>query len=352
MKYYSLKEILSKDYDINILIGERSNGKSYAVKSYAIEEAYQTKKCTFGLIRRYDSDIKTSLILDYFADMPIDKITKGEYNTIEIYRGGIYLANNIDDKLERGLLIGKVFALALNERYKSTEYPDMKTLIFEEFVTRGRYLNDEPMTLMNLISTIFRRRKGKVFMVANTISRVCPYFSEFGLRGIPSMKIGQIDTYEFEDINKKITRIGVEYCANTGASSSGMFFGKFGKQIDGGAWECKEYPHLNGKLEDYEICYKISLEHTDFRFNMLLLVNDGDPCVYVYPATLKTFDRLITERHSSSMMVTPCLYYNKKKERLINQLFKQNKFVYSDNLSADDFNTVVKNMKMNPFTLI
>lgn len=352
MKYYSLENILSKNFDINILIGERSNGKSYAVKEECIKKAYKTGKCTFGLIRRYDSDIKGSLIESYFADMPIKKYTGGNYDLINVYRGGIYFAKIEDDKLKRGQLIGQVFALALDERYKSTEYPFMEDLIFEEFVTKNRYLDsDEPMRLMNLMSTVFRRRKGRLFMVANTISRVCPYFSEFGLRGIPTMKIGQIDSYEFEDIAGKITKIGVEYCANTGATTSGMFFGKFGKQIDGGAWECKEYARLPKDLNKYNISYRMSLKYNDFKFNILLLTDEDFLGVYVYPASLKLNDRLLTEEYSSDMMITPCLYRGKKKEEMISALFYQNKFCYSDNLTGDDFNTCVKNMKQNPFSL-
>lgn len=352
MKYYSLENILSKQFDINILIGERSNGKSYAVKMECLKKAYKNRACTFGLIRRYDSDIKSVLIESYFADMPVKKITNGEYELIQCYRGGIYFAKLEDDKLKRGILIGQVFALALDERYKSTEYPLMEDLIFEEFVTKNRYLDDEPMRLMNLISTIYRRRKGRVFMVANTISRVCPYFTEFGLRGIPSMKIGQIDSYEFDDIKGKITKIGVEYCANTGATTSGMFFGKFGKQIDGGAWECKEYPHLEKDLNDYDKIYQISLVYNDFKFNINMLRDDDNLLVYVYPASLKLYDRVLTEEYNTSMLITPCLYRTKRKEVMLASLFKQNKFVFSDNLTGDDFHTCIKNMSQNPFNLL
>lgn len=353
MKYYSLDNILSKNFDINILIGERSNGKSYAVKYECLKKAYKEHACTFGIIRRYDSDIKTQLVESYFADAPVRDITNNEYSQIVVYRGGIYFANMDEDgAIKRGFQCGNVFALALDERYKSTEYPNMSDLIYEEFVTKGRYLTDEPMRFMNLISTIFRRRKGRVFMICNTISRVCPYYVDFQLTHIKNQKIGTIDSYEFTDIAGKVTRIGVEYCANTGAKTSGLFFGKFGRQIDGGAWECKEYPKLSGDLSEYNQIYKLSLVHMEFKFNILLLTKDGTMLAYVYPATLKTNDRILTEEYSDSMMITPCLYRNRKPELYLNLMWTQNKFVYSDNLTGEDFNTTIKNMAKHPFSVV
>ena len=42
-KYYSIENLLNKKAEYNILLGERSNGKSYAVKYMALWEAYHKK---------------------------------------------------------------------------------------------------------------------------------------------------------------------------------------------------------------------------------------------------------------------------------------------------------------------
>ncbi len=352
-QFYNINPILSKDAQINILIGERSNGKSYAVKQLALIDAWNEKNTTFGLIRRYAEDTKTNLIESYFADAPIDKITNGACDCISVYRGGIYFSKRDDEnKIERVQQCGVVFALALDERYKSTEYPYIKNLIFEEFVTKNGYLKDEPSRLMQLMSTIFRRRSGRVFMVGNTVSRVCPYTTEFGLKNLAKQKIATIDVYEFKDLNENTTRIAVEYCATTSAKTSGLFFGKFGKSIDGGAWECNEHPRLKYDLKEYNNLYELSLIHNDFAFNIKLLSKDGVLCVYVYPATLKTFKRVLTEKYDDNMLITPSLYARNKKEKLIALLYRQNKFVFSDNLTGEDFNANIKNMKINPFSLV
>ena len=41
-KFYSLKNILSKDAQYNIIFGERSNGKTYSVLKYGLEKFCQT----------------------------------------------------------------------------------------------------------------------------------------------------------------------------------------------------------------------------------------------------------------------------------------------------------------------
>lgn len=352
-QYYDIRPILAKDCQINLLIGERSNGKSYSVKDYALTRAWKSKQVTFGIIRRYAEDVKSALVESYFADMPINKYTNNEYDTISVYRSGIYFAKHDENgKIIRGQQCGQVFALALDERYKSTEYPFIYTLIFEEFITKNGYLKDEPLRLMNLMSTIFRRRSGKLFMVGNTISRVCPYTTDFGLKNLSKQQPATIDIYEFKDMNNITTRIGVEYCATTSAKTSGLFFGKFGKQIDGGSWECAEYPRLSAELSAYNCLYELSLVHNDFAFNIKLLSRNSALCVYVYPSTLKTFKRVLTEKYENDMMITPCLYARNKREKLIAILYRQNKFVFSDNLTGEDFTSTIKNMKINPFNLV
>ena len=54
-KYYSLKNILSKNAQYNIIFGERSNGKTYAVLKYALERFVKTGE-QLALIRRWQDD--------------------------------------------------------------------------------------------------------------------------------------------------------------------------------------------------------------------------------------------------------------------------------------------------------
>ena len=53
----STVEKIAGDNDIIILLGERSNGKSFAVKELLIKRAYKHGE-QFGYLRRYNEDTK------------------------------------------------------------------------------------------------------------------------------------------------------------------------------------------------------------------------------------------------------------------------------------------------------
>ena len=55
VKYYSLKTILSKDAQYNIIFGERSNGKTYSVLKYGLER-YINNNEQMAIIRRWQDD--------------------------------------------------------------------------------------------------------------------------------------------------------------------------------------------------------------------------------------------------------------------------------------------------------
>lgn len=358
--FYRLDALDEHDPDYAIILGERANGKSYAVKERALTHAIDKMKVSFVLIRRYDADIKSNLMNTYFNDTGLKKLisdkTNEEYNCVTFWQGYFYLANDEgSNKVTKGPAIGYAMALNDDERYKSSfVQPDVEDIIFEEFTTNKLYLSNEVSRFMNLCSTILRLHKGTVYMIANTISRVCPYFNEWSLRNIPAMKFGQIDEYNFEDSQGNKVKVCVELCASPEHKKSGMFFGRIGKTIEGGQWETKERPHLVGDLADYDILYSLSLVHMNFRFNIYLLCNkeEGFTCVYCYPASVKIFDRVLTQEYSTDIQKTPTLHKNNRAECLISELVKNNKLVFPTNLIAEDFYTVIQNMSCNPFMLM
>lgn len=357
--FYRLNELDKHKAQYNILLGERANGKSGAVKERAVRTALKSNTICCGLVRRLDEDIKANVIQSYFNDEflidIIKKESKGKYNYIHYYQRMFYFAH-IDENgnIEKGFPFCVVFALSNAERYKSSSvYPNLTIIIYEEFTTASRYLKNEVETFMNLVSSLFRLHTGVVYMIANKISRVCPYFSEWSLRGIPKLKEGQIDDYIFQDSQGTDVKISVEMCASPKHKKSGMFFGRIGKQIDSSAWSSKEYPHLIGDYADYDVLYSLSLEHLDFKFNIMLLQHKEEDftCVYVYPSKMKVSDRLITEEYSSNYLISPSLNSKNKAECLINELVNNNKLVFPSNLVGEDFYSTIKNMKRNPLSL-
>ena len=142
---YNLDNIDSRDATINIIYGERSNGKSYQVKHKKAVLHYLETGERFILMRRWKEEITTEKIEAYFADVDVIKITNGEYNCITMYRKTLYLANYNSEtgKTIKGDKIGYVVALSTEQNYAGASYLDVKNIIFEEFMSRSEYLVGE-----------------------------------------------------------------------------------------------------------------------------------------------------------------------------------------------------------------
>lgn len=360
--YFTLKDIKKHNATYNIIYSTRSDGKSFACKEEGLTNAWVNNEPSVGLIRRYRDDITTELVNKYFVERGVNliqHITKGACNCIDYYRGYLYFAQSQEnEKINRIRKAGEVFALSVaNKRYKSTGHPYIKDMIFEEVFTNDGYLPNEPELLFQLVSTCARGDNIKVYMLGNTISRVCPYFKEWGLKNIPTQKIGTIDDYykeipnEFDEKGNPLKiKIAVEY-SNPSPHKSKMFFGNVAKSIQGGAWETHDFAKLPDKLENFEEVYSLTYKSkSDFKFTMKLLCHkvDGYLIVFVYPAKADS-QRIITGAFSTDYFSTPTLNRNNKAEILIHNLIIDNKICFSDNLTGEDFQSSVKTETKYPF---
>ena len=263
--FYTLDKILTYNADYNIIYGERSNGKTTAVLAYALKEHIKSNyKHQLGLIRRWEEDFKGTKSFDMVKGIIslgwVSKWTKERYNTI-IYRSmNWYLANIHEDgtKEEAEQPFIKGFAISSQEHVKSTAYPDIKTILFDEFITRDYYLPDEFIKFQNLLSTIIRLRDDVViFMCGNTVNKYCPYFKEMGLNSITKQKQDTIDIYTYGESTLKVA---VEYSiiGDKKIKKSNKYFAFNNpklQMITNGTWEIDIYPHLPIKYTPKEVKY-------------------------------------------------------------------------------------------------
>lgn len=347
-KYWSNKKILAEKAQYNILLSQRSTGKSYATKTYILKNAYESSKM-FIYLRRYSMDSKPSNVESYFGDIPIDTITNGEYDCIIGIAGKIYFGKYGDDlKPKKGKLIGYYTALSAYEHYKSLTYPDVNDVVYEEFITDNGYLPNEVSKLMNFISTVFRDKTGSVWLIGNTISRYCPYFTEWGLNKIAKQKPGTIDIYKYKskDIegNEITTNIAVEFCANPGSDSK-MFFGTIGENVKGTGqiWEIKEMPHM--PEGDYTMLYELLIRDSGFSFVVQLMVGDnGGLFLYAYPFTgNRRIQRIIQKDFSPDPFISNKFLDKINAEVIMRKCLNENKICFSDNLCGCDFEQVMTN---------
>lgn len=352
--YYRLTEILKVDAEYYLLLGERSNGKSYAVKEYCLEKAWNDG-IEFVYLRRWRDEIKYRSVEKYFDDMVksktgreyIKELTKGEWTHISVYQGEIFFSRYDGNKRVRcDKRIGHTMCLTGETHYKSLQFPQVENIIFEEFVTDKGYTPREPETLQSLVSTVLRRERGHVFCIGNTITQVNPFFNEWQLTNVPKMEQGTIDVYEQETLEMNddgtpvVVRIAVEYCANSGSNSK-MFFGRSSKMITSGKWDTKEYLHLERHLETYDIRYKMYYINGGFRFCLCLLREDNKLWVHIYPCTTKIPDnvRIVdVQRYSLKPLVTQSILHQRTKyDIIISRLIAERKITVSDNLTGTNF---------------
>lgn len=352
-KYYDISDIKKLDADYNIILGERSNGKSFAVKENAINDSLDGIG-DFVYLRRWDLDIKKSKVDAYFKDIELvkrlKKKTKDKIDCVQYRAGDLYFCKHINrTEIERIQECGCAMSLSGDTHFKSMNIPNIANMIFEEFVTDDMYLDDEVDVLFSVVSTVARRNKIKVWLIGNTISRLCPYFNEWGLSGIAKQKKGTIEVYEHEVrkiVNGKeevnVIRIAVELCADV--VSNKMFFGQSAKMVTAGEWQTRAYPKLPYNYNEYNILYTAVLVKMNMMYRMeVLRRSDNPPVLYVHPINnIRKYNRLIIDGYDENPLITDCLTPKTKGDMIIIDLIKQNKICYSDNLTGTEFQTLLK----------
>ena len=272
-EYYDVSHIDKFNAHYNVIFGKRSNGKTYSVlKKLIVNHAQKGEQGAY--LRRYREDFKgkrgATMFDSLIANDEISKATDGKWTTVKFYSDRWYFAKPDEDDPGR-LIADSVpfcygFSLAQMEHDKSTSYPLVTTVIFDEFISRIGYLPNEFVLFMNVLSTIIRQRNNvKIYMLGNTVNKYCPYFQEMGLKHIEQMEPGHIDIYTYGESN---LRVACEYTQNHNIEGrkSDVYFAFDNpnlQMITGGAWELDLYPHLPREYEIKDIVFKYFVSFND-----------------------------------------------------------------------------------------
>lgn len=371
--HYSIDEIDSKGANVNLIWGERSNGKSYQVKhkkgvipflkdTYRYYDRYydkgnilkeaQEKGKRFILMRRFKEEINAAWIESYFSDVDVESLTDGEYNMITMFRRELYLTyyDVETHKSRRGPKIGYAVSLSTEQNYAGGSYLDVSDIIFEEFMSRTTYLHDEPNKLLNFYSTVDRKRgTTKMWLVGNTITRVCPYIQEWGLNNIIfRQKQGEIKTLWIptsdldDDFNPIEVKLAVEHCKSTGNSS--FVFGTHAGMLNKGEWQSDPQPKLPKSYKEYKCLFRFAFHYKTFTWlcEYLLDKETKDVVWFIYPYSGKLKKNIIV----FSDMIKTSPYWQKdiynpliKNKTLIDlfKTFRENRIFYSTDLCGTEF---------------
>lgn len=191
MKYYNISKIAAKGCEYNIIYGGRASGKSYQMGTYLLDEFIDYGHQFVRLIRSWGQGKGLDT---YFQEIIDNDPVKYKDVKVELVqdKGFRYMCN--------GQTFGYIIPLSLEHNYKSNQYPDVVNVVYEEFVAPSPmdYLNgcgeDELRAFKSVLSTIFRHRAGRVWLVGNSMNTSNPYFEFFGIDG-STLKVGDLKKF-------------------------------------------------------------------------------------------------------------------------------------------------------------
>lgn len=364
IKYYSLNKILKKNAHYNIIFGERSNGKTYSVLKYGVQKFFKTGE-QMAILRRHREDFRSKNAQTMFdsliANGEIEKLSGGEYTKVVYYNSRWYMAN-YDEDLDKDIRAEKPFAFAFPltemERTKSTSYPYITTILFDEFLTRGYYLPDEFIVFTNVLSTIIRLRNNvKIFMLGNTVNKYCPYFKEMGLTHVPQMEQGTIDLYSYGNSDLKVA---VEYAGSVAKNKpSDIYFAFNNPKLDmikKGIWEIAIYPHLpyNYKYKPDDILYTYFIVFDENILQCEIIAKHDSIFTFIHrkttPLQENDYDIIYSLDFNPKPNYGRCILKPANKyQRKIAEFFRDGKVFYQDNEVGELVRNYLKTSTQEPF---
>lgn len=357
-QYYSLKKILKHGALYNVIIGKRSNGKTYAWKKRLIEKHFKEGH-NGAYIRRFAEDVRPKYISQLFDvhNEDIEILSKGRWNATTYKSNGFYFCIKTED----GVVdcdtdpFCKVYCLNTWESQKGADNGFVESICFDEFMTRKAYLPNEFIIFTNILSSIIRDRDGTtIFMLANTVNKFCPYFKEMGLTHVPEMKPGDIELYTFGE--SELT-VAVEMCPDSeNTKKVSKYFAFDNPQLDmitKGSWEIAMYPHLSDRFTKEDIVKRFYII-----FDNNIICGDiiqSETYLFIhyhehtsnYKPTEK--DIVYLETHDGLFMHSISLHEcQTDAHKLIARLIKYKREFYSNNSVGE----VVRNWKLNALRIL
>lgn len=211
-------------------------------------------------------------------------------------------------------------------------------------MSRGVYIANEPAKLMTFYSTVDRKRgTTRLWLVGNTVSKVCPYINDWGLTEIMKhQKQGEIKTKIIHNEENDV-KIAIEYCRSSGGKT--MAIGSASTMIDKGAWQTDKQPHLPKSYKEYNVLFRFGFQYKGFRFLCEYLNDKKEPIPsiwFIRPYHREFYENLIV--FSDEVKVSPLWQrdiYNisikNEKLRGLFQKFKENKIFYANDMTGTDF---------------
>lgn len=363
-QYYNITDIDKTKAVYRLIIGERSNGKTYACIQKVIKDYFKNGRPS-AYVRRYKEELASSNMLHLMKphEELIERLSKGKYNSTDYRTNAFWLTY----KDEEGKIVLRskepimyTAALSTWEKQKGQDRGAINYFIFDEFLTRTNYLTNEFNKFANCHSSFVRSREGVItYMIANTVNSFSIYWEELGIHNVEKIKPGEIYFYTYN--NNKLT-LALEYCLHATSRKSVEYYYAFDNpsldMIKTGSWEEDKYPHL----EDFSVGEDTLKFKFFVNFEQHLIVGEiheekNEAFIYFHPFggsnyKIKEYDLVYTNKPSTHLT---CLHrFNdhlptengNRAIMWIQYLIQHEKLYYSSNSVGE----VIRNFMLNPYT--
>jgi len=170
-KYYDINRILSYKAQVSVIVGVRGYGKTYGFKKKGIRN-FLDKGEQFVWVRRYKTEL-VEVKKTFWDAIRNDKDLKKRYGELKYEVEG-----------DKGLINGEVacffIPLSTSATYKSSDFPKVTMLVFDEFIIESGktyYMQNELSMFYSLLETIQRDRYNvRAILIGNAINFNNPYF--------------------------------------------------------------------------------------------------------------------------------------------------------------------------------
>ena len=214
--FYDGTALLGHHADINLIWGQRSNGKTFFYLRHALRTYKKTGR-TFVYIRRWAEDIVMKNMNKLFDPLQaeIEKIF-GPNHEIKYWRGAFILKDTRENQDEADPNITLGWAVALNQvaHTKSQTFVGTKIVIFDEFLQlkSERNLANERDSFEQTLSTILRTTQdAEIYLLGNSVTKYSWAFTTYGI-DLNKIKQGEVGIIELPDEQGQPTKIAYEWC--------------------------------------------------------------------------------------------------------------------------------------------
>lgn len=185
---YCLDKILSYNAFMNLIVGGRRGGKTYACATYCINRWEQFKE-KFAWIRRYKTEEENALKAFVKLGYKFDK--KGVYIETDEPTGEEDFEDTSDKKKKRKtknklnkLYIGLFFSVSTASRIRGGEFGDFTTMVWDEYGDEaGTEFKKEFLLFNSIVVSLFDEKENcKVFVLSNNVNRFLPIYQHAEVR--------------------------------------------------------------------------------------------------------------------------------------------------------------------------